>query len=135
MSLVEKYNIRALTSIDILFLVLLVRHTFLVYVEVFLSRLPIVGTVSDILISLVVVFLILRAIPSIVSQLRFGDYAFYSICVLVFLSTYIFYPQNSELLDDVRADFLFYVLPFYFVGRTINYDRTKDFIALFSVLS
>ena len=134
-SILKKYNLKALSCSDILFFIALTNATLWRYVGIVLSHVPFIGVISNVLTIAFILVLILFSIPKYLKILKPIDYLFYIACFTIFISQYIFHPENQLYLDEIAITFLFNCLPFYLVGRIINYDRTKHFITLLSVLS
>lgn len=133
----KKYNFRSLSPIDILFFSLLVNGTLLAYLNAALSRLPFISSLSTIVepAVIIVITLVVLSIPSFLKVLTIGDYMFYIVCLCVFFLHYILFVNNQIYLDDLWGKFNLYVLPCYFIGRTIDYEKNANIITLLSILS
>lgn len=64
------------------------------------------------------------AIPHIIKNIRPLDIIFYLfICSFYFLN-YVFYPSHSPILDQYYISFLLLSLPFFFVGLSLNTEKS-----------
>lgn len=133
--MLKKYNFASLSYTDILFFIALTNTTLWSYVKVVLSRLPLIGIIGKKLAIIFVIILILLCIKKILRILKPIDYIFYIVCFITFISQYLFFPENQFYLDEVLKIFLIHSLPFYFIGRIIDYDKISNFITLLSILS
>lgn len=133
----KKINLQSIYAIDLLFLSLLVNSTLLMYFNAILSRLPFIGLLSEFVEPVTVVFITLIALslPRFLKVLTINDYLFYIVCVCVFFLHYFLYEDNQIYLDDLCIKFNLCVLPCYFIGRTIDYERNSNLITLLSILS
>lgn len=131
----NKNQIKLLSSIDLLFLIALMKSTLLLYIKVVLSRLPYIGQISDQIITLFIIILIIICVPQFVKKLKPIDYIIYMVCFVVYISQYLFFPNNQLYLDEVITSFLLYSLPYYYIGRIIDYDKTSNYIVIISILS
>jgi O-Antigen ligase len=57
---------------------------------------------------------------SIIKVLKFRDGIFYLLITLIVGIHYIIYPKTNEWISTNGLDFLFYILPFYFLGIAIG---------------
>lgn len=131
----KNYNFKSLSCTDILFFLALTNTTLWGYVKIILSRLPIIGSISNVLTATFVIALIIICTPKFFKILKPVDYIFYFACLITYLLQYIIYPQNTFYLDESINIFLLKTLPFYFIGRIINYDKTAVHINLISIIS
>ncbi len=128
----KKYTIN---SLDVLFLIFLVKETLWSYFRIILSKIPIIGVISKELTILIIVGLIILSIPHIVKQLKPVDYIIYAVFCVIYLIQYIIFPENSNYLDEKFTTFFCNSLPIYFIGRTIDYNKLSKIITLLSILS
>lgn len=132
----KKYNIKSLSSTDILFLIAFTHRTLWGYVKVILSRIPFIGGERSTILTITIVFiLIFASIQRFVKVLKPIDFIFYFVALTVFLLQYLIYPENQLYLDEFSKKFLISSLPFYFLGRIIEYNKISNLITLISILS
>ena len=81
-----------------------------------------------IVISLFLVTMVVLAFPHINNKLVIGDYIFYLLNAVYYLSNYAFFPENTDFLTESVGRCLFCVFPFYFIGRIFDIEK------LFNVL-
>lgn len=65
------------------------------------------------------------------------DVIAYLLFAFFFLFSPVIYPQSKEFVDKNFGEFIFTVVPFYFIGLTLNYERDKNllyFTAVFGVI-
>lgn len=131
----KNYNLKSLSCTDLLFFIALTNTTLWGYVKIVLSRLPIIGSMSNVLTLTFVGTLIIICIPTFLKKLKPIDYIFFLFCSTIYIFQYIIYPENHFYLDETIIVFIIHTLPFYFVGRVIDYDKTSNFITLLAILS
>lgn len=69
------------------------------------------------------------------SAIRIPDVVFYFLLVLfIYISSGI-YPSSSAFIDENIVNFAFFVLPYFFLGLVINYDRDSEIIHMVAYIS
>lgn len=131
----KKYNLKSLSYTDILFFIALSNTILWKYIKVFLSRIPYIGIVSEPLSITIISILIILSIKKYIQKLKPIDYIFFISCLIIYILQYIIFPENILHLDQISSKFLIKTLPFYFVGRIIDYSRISKHITLLSILS
>lgn len=131
----KKNQRKLLSCIDLLFLIALVKSTLLLYIKVVLSRLPYIEQISNQIITFFIIILIIICIPQFIKKLKPIDYIIYIVCFIIYISQYLFFTSNQLYLDEVITTFLLYSLPYYYIGRIIDYDKTSNYIVIVSILS
>ena len=102
------------------------------YTRGFLYHLPFITDVIDEVMVAVYVISVLLALPALVNRFSIADYLFYLFCATFVLSGYAFFPRNAEFLDENVLICLFCVFPFYFLGRSMDFDRYFNALVLLS---
>ena len=99
------------------------------------NKIPLLGKFTDeleYLIVLVPLFFSLKYWPKL---LKSADIVFVLCCILYYLFNYLIYPENADYLDERFFSFGFLVLPYFFVGTTLDIKKYLDVFYLISVLS
>lgn len=123
------------SALDCLFLIVWVRFTLLGYVRAVVMRLPVINSLSEFVIPIVMVTIILLSLNLFVKKLSAFDVFFSLFVICLYLMTYAFYPENSIFLDETIFSFLICSLPYYFVGRVIDYEKVAKPLYELSVIS
>ena len=105
------------------------------YVQPILRILPIVGQIGEYIIPAGMAFLLMLAVPHIISQLRATDLLFYLVVTIVVLGTMLLYPENGEYIEPELWRILGMTVPVYFLGLCYDHDEMKKDIYWASVLS
>lgn len=130
----DKYNIKSLRPIDILLLLLLFNYL-KGYFFITLSRIPHLGIISYIAELTLIVTLILLSLPKFINELNIKDFMFFTTCLFIYLIHYLFFLNNQAYLDELFFEFIFFTLPYYFVGRIIDYKKLSNLITVLSIAS
>lgn len=123
------------SALDCLFLTVWVRFTLLDYVRVVVMHLPVINSLSDFVIPIVMVIMILLSLKLFIKRLSVSDIFFSLVVICLYLMTYVFYPENTTFLDETSFSFLICSLPYYFVGRIIDYEKVAKPLYVLSVIS
>lgn len=123
------------SALDLLFLIVWVRFTLLDYVRVVVMHLPVINSLSDFVIPIVMVIMILLSLKLFIKRLSVSDIFFSLVVICLYLMTYVFYPENTTFLDEISFSFLICSLPYYFVGRIIDYEKVAKPLYVLSVIS
>ena len=95
-------------------------------------RLPVIKDNVEIAIILYFAIPVILAIPSLFNKFCLGDHLFYLANVLFLLSGYVFFPENTEYLNENILTCIFCIFPFYFLGRIIEIEKSFDAFLLLS---
>lgn len=85
-------------------------------------RLPILQDYADGLTIAIFAVPVVFSLPAAIGKLTLGDFLFFFFCVFYVLSCYVFYPENAQFIDNYLFRCLFCVLPFYFLGRLLDFE-------------
>lgn len=92
----------------------------LYYLKAIVMRLPVVNLLADYFVPLVVIASMLIAFRSLYKRFIMADYAFYTICVIAYVVTYVLFPNNATYLDQFMPLVFFQMLPYFFVGLLVE---------------
>lgn len=92
----------------------------LYYFKAVVLRLPIINAFADIFVPSVVIISILCMMNSLVKRLKATDFIFYLGCIVLYLITYITFPENERWLDMFLPLVFFQVLPYFFLGLLLD---------------
>lgn len=123
------------SPLDYLFLIVWVKFTLIDAVRIVVSHLPIINSLSNYIIPGVMIIMTLISLRYFVKHLKPLDITLYIICINIYLLSYILYPQNAAFLDETTLPFLLTTLPYYFIGRVINYEKTAKLLNVLSIIS
>lgn len=105
----------------------------LTFVRVIISRLPLVGVLSDGFIPFCLALLIFASIGNISKKICERDvFAWMMICVLYLIQILVF-PRSNEYQYSYIVPFLIAGIPYMFLGEIIDYDSEKDVLSLISL--
>lgn len=94
------------------------------YFRGILMRLPIIGDISDGIITLVFLVVIVLALPSY--KITRKDIVFMFFVTIIFIFDYFIFPANREIMGSVMAEFLLLRLPLYIVGVSLSQNENRD---------
>lgn len=132
---IKKNIINSLSAIDILFVIVLVKETLWSYIRVILSKIPIIGMLSNEITTMFIIGLIILSLSEFIKKLKPIDFIIYATFFVIYLLQYLIFPQNTNYLDEKFLPFFCNILPLYFIGKTINYDKLSNVITLLSIIS
>ncbi len=89
--------------------------------------LPVIGFTYPWILPFVTISLTILSIPYVLRHLRPGDILFYLAWMLTVLLT-LFLPKNGPYVEEVLRLVLVSVLPMYFVGVAMPYERSKKLL-------
>lgn len=105
----------------------------LTFVRVVISKLPLVGVLSDGFIPFCLALLIIASIGNISKKISERDvFAWMIICVLYLIQILVF-PRSNEYQYSYIVPFLITGIPYLFIGEIIDYESEKDALSLISV--
>lgn len=105
----------------------------LYYLKAVVLRLPIINTFADIFVPSVVIISILCMFGSLVKKYRATDFIFYLGCIVLYLITYITFPENDKWLDMFLPIVFFQVLPYFFLGLLLDSQKQLSVIEYVSM--
>lgn len=111
-------NIDSLTF----FLCLVWGRDLLGYANAVFLRIPLLKEVGEYAAEIILVIALLFCLRRLSKYITQGTALFYLFFLVAYVFTYVMFPQNSDFLD-ANAICLLTVLPFIFVGRTIDIDK------------
>lgn len=132
---IKRNSITSLSSIDILCIIVLVKETLWSYFRVVLSKIPIIGMLSNEITYIFIIGLIILSLSDFGRKLKPIDFIIYATFFVIYLLQYLIFPQNTDYLDKNFGMFFLNTLPLYFIGRTINYEKLSSVITLLSIIS
>jgi len=77
----------------------------------------------------------LLSISEIVKRIKAFDLIFVASIYIVYLFTYLLFPENTDGLDEYAPRFLSAVIPCYFIGRVMDINEVKPLFYKVSVIS
>lgn len=73
-------------------------------------------------------YIIILALKPVSRRITVGNAMFLLLCILIYCSHIVLFPNNSDLLIDFAAKFVFTVLPLYLLGASIrNYKIVLEY--------
>lgn len=109
------------------------KNTIFNYVIVVISKLPLIGFVSEIIFPLCITLCVVLALPYLKDKLKLQDFLIYFIMVAILLSTFVFHPENSEYLQEEYMDIISFML-FFFVGVCFDLEDNKNLLFWLSII-
>ena len=120
-----------------LFLCLVWGRDLLGYANAVFLRLPLLKEIGDYGREIILVIALLYCFRSFSKYITSGGVVFCILFFAYYLLTYLFFPNNTQYLDDNIGPFFLTTLPFLFVGRAINIEKLDKpfyFISLVYIL-
>ena len=77
---------------------------------------------------------VLLALPAFINRFSLVDYFFYFINVFYLLAGYVFFPENTDYINENALTCVFCVFTFYFIGRVIDIDKTYNAFLVLSTV-
>lgn len=108
------------------------KNLLLNYIEQFISKVPIIGNFSEILIFVICIICILGAIPYIKKYIRWVDVLFYIVVVLIYIASLLY---NSEYLLPKLTNLMGISVPLYFLGLSVNAKLEIKLMYIISLLT
>lgn len=105
------------------------------YWKGFNNKIPLLGIFTDELEYLIVLVPLCFSLKYWPKLLKSTDIVFVLCCILYYLLNYIIFPENADYLDKRFFSFVFLVLPYFFVGTTLDIRKYLDVFYLISVVS
>ncbi len=106
------------------------------YVRAVLMRLPVVGINNGyVVMTAIYVFAILLALPNLWRYMNQPAVLFPFIFLLIYMVTYLVFPDNASYLDQQLATFLFTVLPLFLIGLAWDSERTANILYYTSLVT
>lgn len=99
------------------------------------NKIPLLGNFTDELEYLIVLVPLCFSLKYWPKLLKSTDIVFVLCCILYYLLNYIIFPENADYLDKRFFSFAFLVLPYFFVGTTLDIRKYLDVFYLISVVS
>ena len=122
-------------ALFVLTLLLWTDRILLTYVRAIMMRLPIIGFMADYMITAVYVVLIVFSVPRILKCMQIKDLFFVFTTVIICLLNYLVFPDNTEILDDLLPNFLFFTFPLYFIGLSLDYEKVFPWMYRLSLVT
>lgn len=124
-----------ITSYRLLMMTAWVASPILYYLNIFFTKMHILGLKGSFVIPLFIIILSIKAWREIkIQKISCGVIA-YLLFVLIFIFTYAFYPNNGEYLDKEFSMFFFHVTPYVFVGLLLDIKRFQKSFTVLSAIS
>ena len=108
-------------------------NTIFNYVIVVISKLPLIGFVSELVYPLCITLCVVLALPYLKDKLKLQDFLIYFIMVAILLSTFVFHPENSEYLQEEYMSIISFML-FFFVGVCFDLEDNKKLLFWLSLI-
>ncbi len=122
-------------ALFLLTLLIWIDRILLTYIRAIIMRLPLIGSMADSLILITYIALIVLSLPKIVRSMRisdlFGSFAVLAVCIL----NVFFFPGNIAAMEEHLPVFLLYTFPLYYIGLSMDYERTCPWLYRLSVIT
>lgn len=106
----------------------------LAFLKGVILRVPVLCDYPEITLAVAVVIPVVIAIPALVNQFCLGDYLFYFLNVFYLLANFVFFPENTDYLNDNALNCIFCIFTYYFIGRIIEIDKLFETLVLLSAI-
>lgn len=134
-ALIEKYRQMSTDDKESLFFVCLIWGIdMLYYLKGVVLRLPILNMTAEYFVPIFTILSIIVCFSVIRIRFKAYDYWFFFSCILVFFLHYVLFPDNNRYQEEIAGLFIFNVLPYYFVGLTVDIDKHIDFLEVISLI-
>lgn len=110
----------------ILLVLVWTQFTVLNFIKAIISRLPYVGSLSEIFVPVCIILAAMASLPWFLKHVKGRDMLFYWVYVLILLVTMGFFTQNREFLQEEWASILIAAVPFYFIGLSFSYKACSQ---------
>ena len=80
------------------------------------------GIPTDFINEIIWTIVLLMGAPYVLKKAKVGDWVIYLAIVSFYLISPLFYPTSSEFVSENMVGFLLQTLPFYFVGRALDFN-------------
>jgi len=115
-------------GIALVFLVTFVPLTFKLFSPFFI--IAGLGGYTDIIMPALLIIGLIMSLGYFISNIRFVHIVFYvALSLFIFLSSE-FYPLSKDFVDKNAANFIFQVIPYLFIGLSLDYSRNKQIIGV-----
>ena len=91
--------------------------------------------VTDYIIPFFYIVATLFCLRTIIKSTRIWDYFIVIALSIYFLNSYFWFPANATFMKEYESQFLYWCLPFYFVGITTFFSKCKRLLYVFSILA
>ncbi|MBO5066448.1 MAG: O-antigen ligase family protein [Clostridia bacterium] len=116
-----------LIAYRILLALLWTRYTVLDFIRVIISKIPYIGSLSEIFIPTCIILALIASLPWFAKNVRGTDTLFYVGIVVLYLVTMIAFPDNKEFMTENWWRILIGTSSFYFVGLAYSHNGcSKD---------
>ena len=112
-----------LSQVSLFLLTLLIwsDRVLLWYARSIALRLPIIGSVVDILIAIVYIALVALAMPQILKRLKAIDIFFGAAVITISIVNLALFPDNNAVMAEFLPAFLLKVFSLYYIGLTLDF--------------
>ena len=110
------------------------QHTLVGYALIVVSYIPYIGTVSEYLFPIVIIWLAVIAFPKMQKHISAGHLLFWVVAMLVVMVNMIIYPKNAPIIEENLVRILIYALPMLFVGACYAHESHKQVLYWASLL-
>ncbi len=124
-----------LIAYRILLALLWTQYTVLDFIRVIISKIPYIGSLSELFIPTCIILALIASLPWFVKNIRGTDTLFYVGIVVLFLVTMIAFPDNKEFMAENWWRILIATSSFYFVGLAYSYTNCSRDLFWCSVAS
>ena len=107
----------------------------LYYLKAVVMRLPVINTMADYFVPVVIIISLLITLGSLTKRLKLSDYFFYLGCVVLYLLTFVLFPANDKWLEMFLPMVFFQTLPYFFIGLLIEPQKQLKVIEYVSMVS
>lgn len=83
------------------------------------------GNLTIIIVPIMLMLGVIWAWQDIRNSIRLGDIVFYLLIAIFLFASKVIYPSSEIFVEENWATFVFTILPYFFVGLIINYERDK----------
>lgn len=85
-----------------------------------------IGAIDEYINPFIIITCLLVALNQITAKIRTNDFVVYIACAILYLLTYVLFPENEEYLNQYAFSFLLLCLPYLFYGKLIDINEYKD---------
>lgn len=118
----------------LLFLCLVWGKGLLIFFRSFIVNNDMLSFLAPVIDALIIWLMFPIAAKSILPHIRTADIIFFIVCTLTYLSQYLFFPENSEILSEYAPIFLISTLPLFFIGIQLDVSKIQIFFRYVSII-
>ena len=98
-------------------------------------RIPLLRDISSYIPNVIICLSIVLAFPLLTKRLKYVDLLVFICILVIYLLQYIFFPSNSQYLDEYFGKVFFTAIPFYYIGCIIDIKKLDKLFLILSVIT